>query len=392
MNPQSKSSLETLKDCAYKYGQIYILGKRGAPSKAAQAGSHVHKRLEVWRETGAMPDPNEEWEDYRIGEIALAMLATLPPYGTEGIVTEKDETFTINGYEYRAIKDWQTEEILGDYKTTARLSAKHVLTEETIVSDLQATLSARHMDRDLTLWWTYGQSQGNAKVKTVKLRVLKNDVRDKFLDIVEPLTVSALAVLEQNDPENLPKNKESCFKYGRCAFYNTCWLTPSQAVRVPKMTGGGLLSQLNATDTINPAPMVQTAPPPPEELPKKPRGRAKKEETKEAQAAPQVMGMEATAKPIRILYCDCLPLRNGHIFFAHELIAKAAAAVCADMQVLNIKLIDFGKGGACLSAQLEADILALDPGFDLALTTRTVEGREVYQTLMSLAQHIVVGL
>lgn len=158
-------------------------------------------------------------------------------------------------------------------------------------------------------------------------------------------------------------------------------------------TGGGLLAKLDAAkeqvDTINPPIVLTEAPLPEPEIVKKPRGRPKKEETKvEANEAAVVV----PSKPIHTLYCDCLPLRNGHLLFAHDLIATAAATVCADMQVQNVKLIDFGKGGACLSAQLEADILGLTPGFDLALTTRTVEGREVYQTLMSLAQHIVVGL
>lgn len=388
MNPQSKSSLETLRDCAFKFGRVYILGKRGEPSKAASAGTLVHKRLEVWRETGVEPDENEVWENYKIGEISRAMLATLPPYGTEGISTEKDETFEIDGYEYRAIKDWQTLDILGDYKTTARINAEHVLTEETIESDLQANLSARHMDRNLTLWWTYGQSQGKPHVKTVKLRVLKTDVRAKFKDIVEPLTVRALEILEQGNPDALPKNKDSCFKYGRCHIYTECW--GAAPVRY-KMTGSGLLSKLNAmntVDVINPPVTVSTTPlppPEPEMTPKKPRGRPKKEtETVEST-------VETVVKPIRTLYCDCLPLSRT-VVYAHELIAKAAVTVCADMEVLNVKLIDFGKGGACLSAQLEADIRQMEAGFDCALTTRTVEGREVYQTLMSLSQHIVVGL
>jgi len=390
--PQSKSSLETLKDCAYKFGQVYILGKRGEPSKAAQAGTLVHKRLEVWRETGIEPDKKETWNEYKIGEIASVMLATLPSYGTPGIVTEKDDVFTIDGYEYRAIKDWQTSEILGDYKTTSRINADYVLNEETIRSDIQATLSARHMDRDLLLWWTYGQSQGKPKAKTVKLNVLRDEVRAKFHDVVEPLTVRAVEILGQGDPEALPKNKSSCFKYGRCQFFNQCWVVPGQALRFYMSgTGGGLLAKLNQVkeDPINPPVVALSEPPPPEEpAPKKPRGRPKKVES-EPELAPEPP--RKLDKPIRTLYADCLPLGTT-VVLAHELIAKAAATVCADMQVQNIKLIDFGKGGACLSAQLEADILGMPECFDLALTTRTVEGREVYQTLMSLAQNIVVGI
>lgn len=398
--PQSKSSLETLSLCPYKYGQIYLLGKRGQPSRAAQAGTRVHKRLEEWRETGQEPLREEEWDGYRIGEIAHVMLETLPPYGTPGISTEKDETFEIDGYTYRAIKDWTTEDILGDYKTTARINADYVLNEETLKTDLQATLSARHMDRDLTLWWTYGQTQGKPKAKTVKLRVLKDETRERFTEIVEPLTVRALEILDKNDPESLPRDKNSCFKYGKCHLFNSCWVVPGQPMRF-YMSGSGLLDKLNAmkeapaVDPINPPIPENVKPPEPEgELPKKPRGRSKKTEKEEANDAAREKGLsvvESIDRPIRTLYCDCLPL-GASVVHAHELIARAATTVCSDMQVANVKLIDFGKGGACLSAQLEADIRAMSPGFDLALTTRTVEGREVYQTLMSLAQQIVVGL
>lgn len=427
--PQSKSSLETLRDCPWKFGQVYILGKRGEPSKAAQAGTLVHKRLEVWRNTGELPDKGEVWEEYKIGEIAHAMISVLPPYGTPGITTEKDESFSINGLEYRAIKDWTSEDTLGDYKTTSNITADHVLDEQTILQDIQAMLSARSMDRDLWLDWTYGQTKGKPRVKKVRLKVIKQDVNNQFTNIVEPLTVRALDILERNDPESLGhlKNKSSCFKYGKCHLYEECWGVPEKAVQF-YMSGNGLLEKLNALktpaeklqaikqsldqvvkasspatpveDPVNP-PVVAVTPPPAEEPTpevKRHRGRPKKEAPTNGAPlaivepnAPTRAIIVDKAKPIRTLYCDCLPLGN-HVVHAHELIAKAAQTVCSDMQVLNIKLIDFGKGGACLSAQLEADILQLEPGFDLALTTRTVEGREVYQTLMSLAQNIVVGL
>lgn len=397
--PQSKSSLETLSDCAYKFGQIYLCNKRGEPSKAAQAGTLVHKRLEVWRNTGVEIDTEEEWNEYKIGKIAHVMCETLPPYGTPDIETEKDETFEIEGYTYRAIKDWTSPEILGDYKTTSRINADHVLTEETLRTDIQANLSARHMDRDLTLWWTYGQSQGRPKAKTVKLKVLRDEVRAQFHDVVEPLTVRALEALQQ-DPESLPRNKNACFKYGKCHLFNSCWVVPGQPMRF-YMTGGGLLSKLNELKNgpapeppvnVNPPIELREAPPPEEEMPKKPRGRPKKTD-------PVVEALKAveqdirTMKPIHTLFADCRPITpSPSLLQGHELIAKAAVTVCADLQVQHIKLIDFGRGGACLAAQLEADILAMEPGFDLALDTRTVEGREVYQTLMSLSQHIVVGL
>lgn len=98
-----------------------------------------------------------------------------------------------------------------------------------------------------------------------------------------------------------------------------------------------------------------------------------------------------TDKPIRTLFCDCLPL-TSKVIHAHELIARAADTVEADMEVHHVKLIQFGQGGAHLSAQLENDIRQMTPGFDLALNSRTVEGREVMQTLMALAENVVVAL
>ncbi len=160
-------------------------------------------------------------------------------------------------------------------------------------------------------------------------------------------------------------------------------------------------------DPINAPNVVRTqAPAPPEvvdTLPKKTRKKREPLTIEERQAVPANKQQEEEAlqslpkleivdgKPIRTLFLDCLPLTTP-VVHAHVLIAKAAETVCGDLQVLNIKLVEFGKGGGSLAAQLSHDILQLEPGFDLALNSRTVEGREVMQTLFSLSQNIIVAL
>lgn len=108
---------------------------------------------------------------------------------------------------------------------------------------------------------------------------------------------------------------------------------------------------------------------------------------KEAADAP------APAKPIQTLYVDCMPLEvQTNLIHAHTLLAAAAAEVCADVQTHHIKLIEFGKGGGHLAAQLEADIRKLEGPVDVVLMSRTPEGRDVLQTLMGLAGSVVMGI
>lgn len=381
----SASQLETWNDCHYKWGQAYLNGKSSPSSQSARIGLRVHKILEDHFTQATVPDPLEIYEGAKVGRLAVAMLPLVP----EGTYSA-EEKFSLEhrGISFRGVIDLQSDSAVIDFKTTSSL--RYAKTEEELRNNTQAVLYAIHRP-DVDMLWLYGQSKGAPHTRTVKFRLPLEQAHETAERVVLPVAENVLQAYEQNKPESLPKNKDSCFKYGRCHLFAECWGAPEKALRF-YMTGSGLLAKLNEIkkepepepDTINPPAVAVTEPE--ELLPnKKPRGRPKKTEV--ATVTPL-----NNTKPIRTLFCDCLPLRNGDLVFAHELIATAAATVCADMEVQNIKLIDFGKGGACLSAQLEADILRLEPGFDLALTTRTVEGREVYQTLMSLAQHIVVGL
>lgn len=452
--PESKSSLELLKECEYKFGQVYLLGKRGPSNDAAQAGTIVHKRLEDWRLTGAIPDRGEKWKVYKIGEIAHAMIALLPPFGTPGIKTESDKTTTVDGYLVRTIMDWTREpDLLGDYKTTSNIEADHVLNVTTIRRDIQANLSARVLDCDLTLDWTYGQSKGKAIAKKVSLRVLRSEVKQQFQDYVEPLIVRAQTIRQKNDPESLARNNKVCKKYGTpCHLYDECWTDgqklrlimssqtiaeklrakglmksePANEVKEPEPkplfgVEGGFVASEPEPDPINP-PITTGTPPAPEvvstEPAKKPRGRKKEfttpvrekdhtltnpealfvaEET--AEPGPKTVSMaDATgeltdpSKPIRTLYVNCLPMFSANLVYAHTLIAQAAATVCNDLQTQHVKLIDFGKGGGSLAAQLAADILELPAGFDMVLLSKTPEGRDVESTLCGLAQQVIMGV
>jgi len=98
----------------------------------------------------------------------------------------------------------------------------------------------------------------------------------------------------------------------------------------------------------------------------------------------------APTKPIHTLYISCLPLGNLDMTYAHDLIAKSAETVCADMQLLHFALAEYGKGPAMLATQLKADLLE-EPVRNLYLDGKSTESYGIKQTLMSLAQNIVVG-
>lgn len=105
----------------------------------------------------------------------------------------------------------------------------------------------------------------------------------------------------------------------------------------------------------------------------------------------QVVNTPAHTKPIQTLYIGCLPLNEPDLTYAHDLIAKAAETVCADTELHHVKLADFGKGGALLAAQLKADLLE-EPVKNLFFDPKSTEGWDVKQTLLGLAEHVVMGV
>ena len=424
----SKSQLETYITCPHKWGVTYLKGIRPPPNRSAKAGLVVHAMLEKWRLDGTVPEKERvdviAGHEYKVGEIAHMMMRHLPPNPVEGIQAENRDEFKINGIDYVAIRDWVAPGILGDYKTTSDF--KWALKEETLPLDIQAVLSARHMDEDLLLWWTYGRTNAKPQGRAVKVRVTKEQIRTNYLDIVLPLSEVVLAAYEKNDPLSLTKEFDSCSKYGGCPFRDTehCQITNGQRLRAI-MSKESMLEKLRRkaaalatpesepVDQINP-PKTEAQEPAPSPAPSpapivggmnsvaavaayETKIMALKAELDEAQRSVGRDSTESvtppTSKPIKTLFVDCLPLgRTTNLVYAHDLMAAAAQEVCDDVQLPHVKLADFAKGGPMLAAQLAHNIKQMTGPIDVVLISRTPEGRDVQQTLLGMAEYVVLAL
>ncbi len=93
---------------------------------------------------------------------------------------------------------------------------------------------------------------------------------------------------------------------------------------------------------------------------------------------------------IDFLYVDCIPLtlpfENAFVY-----IAKAIETAEGDLQVPHYGLVDFGRGGPAVAAQLRSDLSGKRiPA--LYTDTKTPESKACLSVLMSVARHVVRGV
>lgn len=138
--------------------------------------------------------------------------------------------------------------------------------------------------------------------------------------------------------------------------------------------------------------------------PKK-RGRPKKDATstmiKPISAAADAITSELvgataadTAPELRGFYLliDCLPVRGAlgnDMIHAADLIAQAHEHVRKECEVLDFRLVEYGKGAGMLAATMEVIVSELPDGSVVYLDTKSAEGSVVLQTLMSKASAVI---
>lgn len=91
-----------------------------------------------------------------------------------------------------------------------------------------------------------------------------------------------------------------------------------------------------------------------------------------------------------ILYVDCHPIR-GSVTYAHDLIRTASAMVRDDAGVPDIGLVDFGKGGPALAAQIRQNLLDTPVAGAIVTTKYTPEGKATLQVLIEMADNVVLA-
>jgi hypothetical protein len=362
----SPTSIESWKTCQRRWAFRYIAKFQEPFALSAGAGTEVHKRLE----TGNI-NPDEVWNNYRIGKMAGLLKAATP----EGIVA-REEKFTLDyeGIIFNGVKDGRGDRLILDYKTTSKPT--YVKSFKALVTDPQRLIYVESEPEAETCLWLYGcwsEIDGKNPVRRRESVVERGPDRERFkLHVLQP-ALEMLAVTPDTDPLSLPAPKDTTSREAPCGKYppkgcphkDKCFPATKQ---VSFQMTSKLLNTLMA-DEVPPTPAV-AAP------------------AADAPDTEPVVGDFA----IDLLLVDCIPL-DGKFLSAHSLIQKAAASVADDLGVIHARVVDFGKGNDRTAVQLAYDIVSSGKTIPvLFLDTRSAEGRAALQPLMGLARKVIRGV
>lgn len=222
----SASSIKLFKSCPRRWYERYILDKKEPTSKAMARGTAVHKQLEDYLLTGAIPDDSIE------GKIAKSGLQHLPePQGRFKVELSLEQIplastpVPFKGF-IDLLSDGDTPEVL-DHKTTSNF--KYALTSEQLGEDTQLIIYAKHVlahcDADsIRLTHVCYLTKAPYKSQRTSVLVTRTQVDDRFEAILE--TVNEMLVASELPVSAIDKNKSHCWAYGkRCPYFDDCQRT-----------------------------------------------------------------------------------------------------------------------------------------------------------------------
>jgi hypothetical protein len=445
----SASQIESYADCPRKWSAKYIGGLEGKRHPSTKVGVIVHTHLENYLKHGKAPNKLEHITiggyKYYPGRIAHSMIPHLPPAGSIQEGVEDYFEVQIGDFWFRGYKDLRTPTKLYDHKTTSNLQYAKTIPELKIHPQpliyAYDEIVEKGLPDPLPCQWTYGQTKSKnaakARIFTMSSEEIATGLDKYVLPVAEQISKARDTVTEW---KSLAPNARMCDQYGGCSYKDDCKLSGRERL-VAIMNKEELMAKIRArkaaqegavdkpAEETKPAVEAKT-----EEAPKlsaldKVRARKaqkagseinspEQEETKgpdlspltnpteiskavaevatkvREATSPQTPPQTSPQSPGFSLFVDCEPLNwPGNMIRAENLISSAAAQVCEDADAPHYKVIDFGKGGGFLAAQIRENLTKapLPAGTALLLTLRTNEGRDVFQTLYEMASSVVLG-
>lgn len=97
------------------------------------------------------------------------------------------------------------------------------------------------------------------------------------------------------------------------------------------------------------------------------------------------------AKPIPVLFVNCLPLTGTYVL-ASSLASAANARICADQKIADYRYIQYGAGPGCLRAAVMEQIDGADNCPPIMVDTSTPEGSCLVTDLEARAAQVMRGL
>lgn len=237
--PVSASQIESLDTCERLFGGRYLCGFPYEKNEAASLGSETHEVAELYHKHGKRPDRTT-----LAGRLFLLALphAPLPGVGR----SEGKFSLRVGGITYSGIIDHINGNEVTDYKTTGALKKAALDTKEKFLKNPQALIYAVKTlvssgALEVKLTWIYLEHKKNKdgekeakQAKAFSFILTKAEVEAAFGPVVhdkaERLVELKKKKVDRDTPEaekkkkffSLTPNFESCYKFGRCQFYDLC--------------------------------------------------------------------------------------------------------------------------------------------------------------------------
>lgn len=271
----SASQIESHNICERLYGGRSLCGFPYVKNEAASLGSETHKTAEDYHNRGKRPDRTK-----LSGRLFLLALpyAPLPGVGR----SEGEFKARIGGIDYRGIIDHITDDNthVTDYKTTSDIKADYILRiKEQFLKNPQALIYAvkalvKSKADHVKLTWIYmeakwkGKDEKKEKVATkaeaFSAILSKAEVEEAFGQYVHPVAEKLVQLrknrVDKKAPEkeklarffSLTPNFDSCYKFGRCQFYDLCHDEPAGEEMNSIDLAAKLKAQLAGAKGVNP--------------------------------------------------------------------------------------------------------------------------------------------
>lgn len=237
---------------------MYLRGFRSPDTPATERGSRIHALLEAYYRSKVHTIP--EGED---GEILVKALEHLPPWGTPGLIPEREvqPILTPGGNMWVARIDVHVPgDVVADLKTCS--SFAYMPTVDQLARDSQAVLYA-YATGERRVRWVYTRTKGAREARKVEHVFSEDELRERVKELDQRARKRYLLRASDTDPLTLPPTPSACEKFNGCSHQSRCNLTLEE--RYPNMSQPFDMSSLFGpiAQPIAPiAPPAPVAPPP----------------------------------------------------------------------------------------------------------------------------------
>jgi CRISPR/Cas system-associated exonuclease Cas4 (RecB family) len=369
----SASQIKTFTSCQRRWWAEKIAGWQAPPNGSFALGTAIHGQMEAFVELGTLP----------AHPSALKAASDLPLRSPHAFVELKltDPTISVAGVPFKGSIDWVEkkggEVSIIDYKSTSGFSWNK--SPDELARDVQLLTYAT---------WAKQKWPDVEKVKVAHVYLLTKDgsgyrVVDTEVDwdvaanvwkSVEAVVTEMKATAKLTQLADVKPNWKDCFSYGKpCPWTDKCAAAKKAG---PKLTFAELLDGETNTMTKPPETGSTTSTAPVEQA------KAIKTMTDAfvAHSTRPLDGLE--------LYVDCVSVKgDGFSQQLEDIIATKAAEVCKDEGVVDIRLVNYGKGPGLLAAKFRAD-----PPKGKVFAASGALSSPVIEVLVPLASVVVRGV